>query len=74
MVIYAVADRHPVYLKAVYPAPVELVNTPDEIPGGARYICWDGCFCAFYMMRRPRMRYPLGRFSTINAAIAAARK
>ena len=73
MVIFAVTHRDPTYLKAIYPAPVTLVNTPDEIPPGSRFICWDGCFCAFHMMRRPRMRYPLGRFESLKAALAAAK-
>ena len=74
MVIYALTDRHPVYLKAVYPAPVTLVNVIDEIPGGGRFISWADGFLAWRMLRRPRRAIPLGRFSTVNAAIAAARQ
>lgn len=72
--IYAVTDRNPEYLKAIYPAPVEIVNTRDEIPGGCGFIEWSGCFCAYHMMRRPRIAYPLGRFASLKAALAAARR
>ena len=73
MVIYAITDRNPIYLKAIYPAPVELVNTVDEIPAGSVFIRWSNNFETL-KLTRTRRAIPLGRFSNVHEAIYNCRR
>ena len=71
--IYAITDRSPEYLKAIYPAPVELVNTLQEIPAGVSFIHWERGF-KVSRLNRYRVPIPIGRFSNVNEAIFHARR
>ena len=71
--IYAVTDRNPIYLKAIYPAPVTLVNVIDEVPAGAVFIQWGGNFETL-KLTRSRRAIPLGRFSSVHEAIFNCRR
>ena len=71
--IYAITDRSPGYLKAIYPAPVELVNTVNDIPTGAVFIQWGGNFQTL-KLTRSRRAIPLGRFSNVHEAIFNCRR
>jgi len=73
MVIFAVTDRNPIYLKAIYPAPVELVNVIDDLPAGAVFIQWGGNFQTF-KLTRSRRAIPLGRFTNVHEAIFNCRR
>lgn len=73
LVIYAVTDRNPTYLKAIYPAPVELVNTVNDIPTGAVFIQWGGNFQTL-KLTRSRRAIPLGRFTNVHEAIFNCRR
>lgn len=71
--IYAITDRSPEYLKAIYPAPVELVNTVQEVPAGVNFIQWERGF-KVYKQTREKIPIPLGRFSNVNEALFRARE
>lgn len=71
--VYAVTDRNPIYLKAIYPAPVELVNRREDIPPGGVFIQWDAGFDT-YRLTRSRRAIPLGRFSNVHEAIFNCRR
>jgi len=71
--IYAITDKTPEYLKAIYPAPVELVNTLQEIPPGSTFIQWERGF-KVCKQTREKIPIPLGRFSSLNEALFHARK
>lgn len=73
VVIYAVTDRNPIYLKAIYPAPVTIVNVIDEVPSGAVFIQWGGNFETL-KLTRSRRAIPLGRFTNVHAAIFNCRR
>ena len=71
--IFAITDRTPEYLKAIYPAPVQLVNVIDEIPPGETFISWERGF-KVSKLTRSRIPIPIGRFSNVNEALFHARK
>jgi len=72
-VIYAITDKTPEYLKAIYPAPVELVNTLQEIPAGVNFIQWERGF-KVCKQTRGKVPIPIGRFSSVNEALFRARQ
>ncbi len=71
--IYAITDKTPEYLKAIYPAPVELVNTLQEIPPGSTFIQWERGF-KVCKQTRDKIPIPLGRYSNVNEALFRARQ
>ena len=71
--IFAITDRTPEYLKAIYPAPVQLVNVIDEIPPGETFISWERGF-KVSKLTRSRIPVRIGRFSNVNEALFHARK
>jgi hypothetical protein len=69
LVIYAVTNRDPLFLKEAYKHPdIQLINHEGFVPPGQRYITWDGQWRLWKMLPE-RVPIPQGRFKTLNTAI-----
>lgn len=71
--LMAIDNRSPVFLKAVYPQPIKLLDHERHIPSGRKYITFDGAF-RVWRMTPQRVPIPLGRCSDIHCAMYLARK
>ena len=74
MKITAVTHHSPEFLKAAYAHPlVDLTDHERHIRSGHHYLTWDGLW-RVWKMTPERVPIPQGRFPTLNAAIAAAKR
>ena len=74
--VKAVTHHHPKFLKAAHKLDsfVDLVNTPDQVKKGDRYISFDPSaqhFCVYTQADRPRL---VGKYDSILSAIFYANK
>ena len=71
--LMAICNRDPVFLKAVYPLPIKLIDHERHIPAGRKYITYEGRW-RVWRMTRERVPIPQGSFPDLAGAIYMVRK
>lgn len=69
----AICNPDPTFLKAVYSAPIKLIDHERHIRSGTKYITFDGRW-RVWRMTRERVPIPQGAFPDLAGAIYMVRK